>query len=96
MIDLYTVVPLSALRKVIAARMTEAKQTIPHFRIVADLDMDAVLAARSRFNATHSGSKVSFNDCMIKACAEALMKHPAVTSNWSATRSISITKRTSP
>src|SRR6267142_1802237 len=76
----YTAIRLSPLRKVIAARMTEAKQTIPHYRLVADLEMDELLALRAAFNAAHPDVKASVNDCLIKACAFALMKHPDVNS----------------
>jgi pyruvate dehydrogenase E2 component (dihydrolipoamide acetyltransferase) len=78
MAEHYTVIPFSPLRKVIAARMTEANRTIPHFRLVADIEMDALLAMREQVNAVHPDNKVSVNDCMVKACASALMEHPAV------------------
>jgi len=74
----FTVVPLSPLRKIIAARMTEAKQTIPHFRLVVDVELDALLGMRERYNAAHPDDKISVNDCVIKACAAALMQHPGV------------------
>lgn len=48
MVEPYTEIPLSPLRKIIAARMTEAIRTIPHFRVVMDIEMDAVLAMRDR------------------------------------------------
>lgn len=74
----FTVLPLSPIRKVIAASMTAAKQTIPHFRLVADFEMDGFLALRQGENAAHPDHKISINDCLIKACASALMQHPAV------------------
>lgn len=74
----HTVIPLSPLRKVISARMTEAKRTIPHFRIVADIEMDALLTMRDNTNVTRADAKVSVNDCVVKACASALMEHPGV------------------
>src|SRR3990172_1955582 len=80
MAESYTVIPFSPLRKVIAARMTEATRTIPHFRLVADIEVDTLLALRKGFNAAHPESKVSVNDCIIKACASTLMEHPAVNS----------------
>lgn len=76
----YTVIPFSPLRRVIAARTTEATRTIPHFRLVADIEVDALLALRESFNAAHPESRVSVNDCIIKACASALIEHPAVNS----------------
>lgn len=78
MAESYTATPLSALRKVIAARMTEATRTIPHFRLVSDLSMDALLALRAQANANNPTSKLSINDCLIKACAAALAQHPAL------------------
>jgi pyruvate dehydrogenase E2 component (dihydrolipoamide acetyltransferase) len=78
MAEPYSVVALSPLRRVIAARMTETIRTIPHFRLVADIDMGALFAGRNRLNAEDSSIKVSVNDCMIKACAMALMECPAV------------------
>lgn len=76
----WKVIPLSPLRKIIAARMTEAKQTIPHYRISMDIAMDAMLALRKQFNINNPNSKVSVNDVVIKACANALMECPAINS----------------
>lgn len=78
MAEPYTVLPLTPLRRAIAARMTEAKQTIPHFRLVADIEMGALLALREQVNADDNGWKVSVNDCILKACATALMEHRAI------------------
>ena len=78
MTDSYTVIPLSPLRKVIAARMTETKQTIPHFRLTVDIELDALLAARADANSRQLESKISINDCLVKACGIALASHPAV------------------
>jgi len=76
----YRTISLSPLRKIIAARMTEAKQTIPHYRLSVDIEMDALLALRKHFNADQPNSKVSVNDVIIKACANALMEKPAINS----------------
>lgn len=81
MAEAYTSVPLSPLRKAIAARMTEAARTIPHFRVVADIEMDALLSWRGRINASVV-DKVSINDCLVKACALALMEHPSLNSQF--------------
>jgi pyruvate dehydrogenase E2 component (dihydrolipoamide acetyltransferase) len=78
MADGYTVVPFSPLRKVIAARMVEAKRTIPHFRLVSDIEVDELLALRATLNAERPQAKVSLNDCLVKACASALLEHPAL------------------
>lgn len=82
MAEAYTAVALSPLRKAIAARMTEAVRTIPHFRLTMDIEMDALLAWRGRINAAQPASSVSINDCLIKACASALMEHPALNSQF--------------
>ena len=80
--DNYQIIPLAPLRKIIAARMTEAKQTIPHYRVCMDIQMDALLALRQQMNAdilpNNAQNKVSVNDLMIKACAIALMEQPAL------------------
>ena len=78
----YTTVALTPLRKVIAARMTEAKQDIPHFRVVTDIEMDALLALRKQLNDEHPQQKISVNDFVLKACAMALMQWPAINSQW--------------
>lgn len=78
MADPYTTLPLSPLRKVIAARMAEATRTIPHFRLVADIEIDALLKVREQMNAVHPDARVSVNDYLIKACATVLMEHPPV------------------
>jgi pyruvate dehydrogenase E2 component (dihydrolipoamide acetyltransferase) len=78
----YVVVPLSPMRKVIAARMTEAARTIPHFRLVADLNVDALLGLRRRLRDSRPDERVSLNDLMIKACSLALQETPAVNIQW--------------
>lgn len=74
----YEVVKLSPLRKVIAARMIEAKQTIPHYRLTADIEMDALLALHKRQGAEARDVKLSVNDFLIKACAATLMQSPDI------------------
>jgi pyruvate dehydrogenase E2 component (dihydrolipoamide acetyltransferase) len=82
MSERYSVLPLTPLRKVIAARMTEAKQTIPHFRLVADLEVDALLELRRDLRAAHPERDLSINDLLIKACAMALIDSPALNIQW--------------
>jgi pyruvate dehydrogenase E2 component (dihydrolipoamide acetyltransferase) len=82
MAEAYTLVPLSPLRKVIAARMVEAKRTIPHFRLVADLEVDALLELRRELNDQSSEVRLSLNDLLIKACALALKEAPDVNVQW--------------
>jgi pyruvate dehydrogenase E2 component (dihydrolipoamide acetyltransferase) len=76
----HTVRMLSPLRKTIAARMSEAARTIPHFRVAVDVEVDTLLALRARANAADASAKITVNDCIIKGCAAALMKHPAINS----------------
>jgi pyruvate dehydrogenase E2 component (dihydrolipoamide acetyltransferase) len=66
---------LSSMRKVIARRMTESKQQVPHFYLSADIDLDPLLALRKTIN-SREGVKVSVNDLIIKAVAAALVKEP--------------------
>jgi pyruvate dehydrogenase E2 component (dihydrolipoamide acetyltransferase) len=68
-------VKLSAMRKVIAKRLTESKQTVPHFYLTVDVEMDRLIALRKEVNADE-GVKLSVNDFLIKALAGALMKVP--------------------
>jgi pyruvate dehydrogenase E2 component (dihydrolipoamide acetyltransferase) len=72
----YDLVPLDGMKRTIARRMTEAVQTIPSFPLTVDLEIDALLAARSAVNAIleKDGVKVSVNDMVIKAAAMALMR----------------------
>jgi pyruvate dehydrogenase E2 component (dihydrolipoamide acetyltransferase) len=77
-------VPHTSIRKVIARRMLESKQTVPHFYLTVDLEIDALLAARQAINAVaeKKGTKVSVNDMVIKACAKALRDHPECNASW--------------
>lgn len=69
---------LSGMRKTIARRLTEAKQTIPHYRVSIDVNIDKLLKLRGELNASLEprGIKLSVNDLMIKAQAVALMLAP--------------------
>ena len=83
----YEIVPHDTMRRVIAQRLTLAKQTIPHFYLGIDCDLDAVLAARMRLNgmAPQDGPrsfKLSVNDFIIKALAMALQKVPRANASW--------------
>ena len=70
---------LNNVRKVIARRLTEAKQTIPHIYLTVDVQLDALLKLRSQLNAAleADGIKLSVNDLLIKALAKALLRVPA-------------------
>ena len=69
---------LSNVRKIIARRLTESKQTVPHFYLTIDIRLDPLLALRSQLNASlePDGVKLSVNDLLIKALARALMRVP--------------------
>ncbi len=77
-------IPHSAVRKVIARRMLESKQTVPHFYLTVEFEIDALLAARQAINdvVRKQGAKVSVNDMVIKACAKALRDHPECNASW--------------
>jgi len=82
----YQEVPHSSMRKIIARRLTEAKQQQPHFYITIDCEIDALLKARQELNARapegKGGYKLSVNDFVIRAAALALRKVPAANASW--------------
>jgi len=80
----YEEVPLTSIRKVIARRLTEAKQTVPHFYLTIDYKLDALLALRTQLNAK-SDTKLSVNDFIIRASALALKKVPAANASFTDT-----------
>ena len=73
-----TAIAMNGMRRAIAARLQSAKHNAPHFRLIADLNVDAIQALRSQINATVPQVKLSINDMLIKAAAAALMKVPQV------------------
>jgi pyruvate dehydrogenase E2 component (dihydrolipoamide acetyltransferase) len=83
--DAYTVTALSPIRKIIAARMAEAKRTIPHFRLTIDTEVDALLELRKELREHKPDADISLNDLLIKACATALMDVPAINVQWADT-----------
>lgn len=70
--------PIGGMRKTIAARLQASKQTAPHFRVHIDAEIDALLEVRKQINSSNSDAKVSVNDFIVKACASALLKVPAI------------------
>jgi pyruvate dehydrogenase E2 component (dihydrolipoamide acetyltransferase) len=78
----FKIIPMTPIRKVIAARMLEAKRTIPHFRISADIEVDALLDLREELRERNAKAHLSLNDLLIKACATALMDTPAINVQW--------------
>ena len=86
-------VALNGMRKTIAARLTEAKQSIPHFYLRRDIKLDALLAFRSQLNKQleKRGAKLSVNDFIIKACALALQEVPEANAVWAGDRILKLT-----
>jgi pyruvate dehydrogenase E2 component (dihydrolipoamide acetyltransferase) len=84
----YTEVTLDGMRKTIAARLTEAKQTIPHFYLRRDVQLDTLMAFRTQLNTQLEtrGVKLSVNDFIIKACANALQQVPNANAVWAGDR----------
>lgn len=81
----YSLMPLDGMRKTIARRMTASFRDLPHFPLTIDIELDALLAARARINeqlALRSG-KVSVNDFVIKAAANALAATPEANASYS-------------
>jgi len=84
----YTEVTLDGMRRTIAARLTEAKQTIPHFYLRREVRLDALMAFREQLNKglETRGIKLSVNDFIIKACALALQAVPNANAVWAGDR----------
>ena len=84
----FKTVPLDGMRKIIASRLTEAKQTIPHFYLRRDIGLDKLLRVRGEINKglEARGVKTSMNDFIIKACALGLQKVPTANAVWAGDR----------
>ena len=84
----FTEMPLDGMRRTIAARLTEAKQTIPHFYLRRSVRLDALMAFREQLNKglEARGVKLSVNDFIIKACAMALQSVPDANAVWAGDR----------
>ena len=76
-------VPHSTMRKVIAKRLVESKQTVPHFYVSVDIDLDRLMDLRAEINAIDEKTKISVNDFAIRAAALALMQVPGANAAWS-------------
>lgn len=74
-------VRVSQMRKAIAKRLSESKNSAPHFYLTYDINMDAAVALRTQLNGIWP-SKISFNDFVIKAVALALRQNPNVNCSW--------------
>jgi pyruvate dehydrogenase E2 component (dihydrolipoamide acetyltransferase) len=81
----YELQPLSSMRKTIARRLTEAKQTVPHFYLTVDCEIDELLKVRKELNGRFEDTKVSVNDFVIRATALALKQVPGANASFDET-----------
>jgi pyruvate dehydrogenase E2 component (dihydrolipoamide acetyltransferase) len=77
----YREIPLDGMRRTIAKRLVESKQTVPHFYLSTDVSVEALLALRQQINAL-APKRISVNDFIVKAYALALQKVPAANAIW--------------
>jgi pyruvate dehydrogenase E2 component (dihydrolipoamide acetyltransferase) len=91
--DAYEEVPLDGMRRTIAARLTQAIQTIPHFYLTADVEIDRLIKLREEANLGapkdkdgNPAFKLSLNDFIIRALALALQRVPAANAAWAGDR----------
>jgi pyruvate dehydrogenase E2 component (dihydrolipoamide acetyltransferase) len=82
MTDGYTIIPLSPIRKAIAARVSEAARTVPHFRLIMDINFGSIINLRKELKRDSTGVAPSLNDFLIKACAETLTEVPEINTHW--------------
>ncbi len=85
--NIKTEIKLSSIRKTIASRLQESKQTIPHFYLKTTINVDNLVISRDQINSFLSDNyeeviKISYNDIFIKATAEALNKVPEMNATW--------------
>jgi pyruvate dehydrogenase E2 component (dihydrolipoamide acetyltransferase) len=79
----YTERALTPMRRVIARRLAESKQTVPHFYLTIDCVIDGLLQSRKELNAKSDDYRISINDFVIRATALALRRVPAANASWS-------------
>ena len=77
-------VPLSNMRRIIASRLVESKQTIPHYQVTVEVDMEPLTSLRGQLNEQLAAQnvKLSINDFLVRACALAMHQHPFVNARW--------------
>ncbi|MCB9179793.1 MAG: pyruvate dehydrogenase complex dihydrolipoamide acetyltransferase [Flavobacteriales bacterium] len=81
-VEHYEEVAVSQMRKTIARRLAESKFSAPHFYLTLEIDMEPAMRARVAINNAIAPDKISFNDLVIRAAAQALKQHPKVNSSW--------------
>ncbi|MFP3023503.1 MAG: pyruvate dehydrogenase complex dihydrolipoamide acetyltransferase [Wolbachia sp.] len=77
-----TIVEVSNMRQVIAQRLVESKQNIPHFYLTVDCHVDKLISLKNEVNSADENSKVTINDLIIKAVAFSMKKFPDINSSW--------------
>uniref|UniRef100_A0A8C5F1V7 Acetyltransferase component of pyruvate dehydrogenase complex n=1 Tax=Gopherus evgoodei TaxID=1825980 RepID=A0A8C5F1V7_9SAUR len=78
----FTDIPISNIRRVIAQRLMQSKQTIPHYYLSIDINVGEILELRKELNKVSENIKLSVNDFIIKASALACVKVPEANSSW--------------
>ncbi|MBL4588830.1 MAG: pyruvate dehydrogenase complex dihydrolipoamide acetyltransferase [Alphaproteobacteria bacterium] len=79
----YEEIPNNGIKKIVASRLVESKQTVPHFYLTVECQIDALMVARKEINDAAKGAyKISVNDFVIKAVAQALKVYPAANVAW--------------
>lgn len=79
--EAFTDIPTTSIRSIIAKRLKESKNTIPHFYLTTNIDMEKVMKIRSEIN-DHSSTKISFNDIIIKAASIAIRQNMGINVSW--------------
>ncbi|MCI5060930.1 MAG: pyruvate dehydrogenase complex dihydrolipoamide acetyltransferase [Alphaproteobacteria bacterium] len=80
----YTEIPNNNVKKITATRLQESKQSVPHFYLTIECQIDELLRTRKMINEAANGEyKLSVNDFIVKACANALKAYPAANVSWS-------------
>ncbi|WP_264706815.1 pyruvate dehydrogenase complex dihydrolipoamide acetyltransferase [Wolbachia endosymbiont (group B) of Archips podanus] len=77
-----TTVEVSNMRQVIAKRLVESKQNIPHFYLTVDCHVDKLISLKNEVNSANENNKVTINDLIIKAVAFSMKKFPDINSSW--------------
>ncbi|AGK00394.1 MULTISPECIES: pyruvate dehydrogenase complex dihydrolipoamide acetyltransferase [unclassified Wolbachia] len=76
------IVEVSNIRQVIAQRLTESKQNVPHFYLTVDCQVDKLISLKNEINSADENNKVTINDLIIKAVAFSMKKFPDINSSW--------------
>jgi len=79
--EAYEIVPLSAMRRITAKKLSESMSTAPHFYLTISINMDKLVAAKPSLN-EYASIKITFNDLIIKSTAASLRQHPMINTAW--------------